>query len=284
MRAMETWVAELKARTGSVRWTFAVEDCLQMCAALAPRQFEVVATSNVADHVGLLPLLQAARLVTKHGGTLLTSTMLHLSYSDNLNGYLQANLFLAPALWPGVLGWRCVRHEDPLAPQSSLFQLGMPNVQDVLAKSFQANGESIRSDVGLIWTRAEPTNLAVDASGGEVAALARACRLAPVHLPFNFSFVPLVEINKLGINRLPLHSLLPMLAAAAGTDGLLQPADREMRDALAYWRGELRSLEVASMPISAAAVQTTIEKQPHLAVLLETRQHGTLVYSALWLS
>jgi hypothetical protein len=81
-----------------------------------------------------------------------------------------------------------------------------------------------------------------------------------------------------------LHSLLPVLAAAAETDGLLEPADREMRDALAYWRGELRSLVVASMLLSAAAVEATLEPQPHLAVLLETRQHGTLVYSALLLS
>jgi hypothetical protein len=69
----------------------------------------------VADHIVLIPLLQAARLVTRRGGTLLTSTMKHLSYSDNLSGYLQANLFLNPALWPGVLGWRCVGHEGPLA-------------------------------------------------------------------------------------------------------------------------------------------------------------------------
>lgn len=284
LRELEAWLAELKARTGCVRWTVGAGDCLHLCAAIAPRQFDVVATSNVADYVGLLPLLQAARLVTKHRGMLLTTTMLHLSYSDNLAGYLQANLFLEPALWPGVLGWRCVGHEGVLAPQSSLIRLGMPSVDGILLKSFQIEVGKVRGEEDLIWTRAEPTNLPIDASKGELATLARACRLQAKHLPFGFSFVPMVEANKDGVNRLHLHSLLPVLAAAAETDGLLEPADREMRDVLAYWRGELHSLVVASMPLSEAAVHTTIEKQPHLAVLLETRQHGTLVYSALWLS
>jgi hypothetical protein len=75
-----------------------------------------------------------------------------------------------------------------------------------------------------------------------------------------------------------------VLAAAAGSDRLLEPADREISDLLAYWRGELRSLVVASMPLSETAIEATTEPQPHLAVLLETREHGTLVYSALWLS
>jgi hypothetical protein len=57
-----------------------------------------------------------------------------------------------------------------------------------------------------------------------------------------------------------------------------------MRDLLAFWRGELRSLVVASLPLSEAAVKATIEPQPHLAVLFDTREHGTLVYSALWLN
>jgi hypothetical protein len=58
-----------------------------------------------------------------------------------------------------------------------------------------------------------------------------------------------------------------------------------MKDLLAYWRGELQNrLVVASLPLSEAAVEATSEQQAHLAVLLDTREHGTLVYSALWLS
>jgi hypothetical protein len=56
--------------------------------------------------------------------------------------------------------------------------------------------------MGLIWTSAEPTNLPLNASSGEVAELARACRLAAVHLPFGFfgfSIVPMVEEFKDGI-------------------------------------------------------------------------------------
>jgi hypothetical protein len=135
MREMETWVAELKARTGGARWAFGCEDCLQLCAAVAPRQFDVVATGDVADHVGLLPLLQAARLVTRQGGTLLTSTMTYITYSDNLDEYLASHLFLEPALWPGVLGWRCVGREWALKPQSSEIQLRAANSKGLFFKS-----------------------------------------------------------------------------------------------------------------------------------------------------
>jgi hypothetical protein len=195
LRELETWVAELKARKGRVRWTFDCGDCLQLCAALAPRQFDFVATSNVADPVGLLPLLQAARLVTKQGGTLLTSTMLHLSYSDNLSGYLQANLFLESALWPGVLGWRCVGHVGALRPESSQFQFCMPNMDALVAKSFSSEDDKVRSEECFVWTRAEPTNLPLNASQSELTTLVRACRLSATQLPFDFSFVPMVEAH-----------------------------------------------------------------------------------------
>jgi hypothetical protein len=278
LREMEAWVAELRARAGGVRWTFGCGDCLQLCAALAPRQFDVVATFDAADRVGLLPLLQAARLVTKQEGTLLTLTFLDISFCDDLTGYLKSNLFLEPALWPGVLGWRCIRcigHEGALAPQSSQVQLDMISWNCRYTKT---------EECFLTWARAEPTNLPLDASQGEVPSLVRACRLSAVPLPLGFSFVPPAVVQKFDGNGLHLHSLLPVLAAATETDRLLKPADREMKDLLAYWRGELRRLVVASMPLSEAAVEATTKKQPNLAVLLETREHGTLLYSALWLS
>jgi hypothetical protein len=288
MRELETWVAELRAHAGGVRWTFGCEDCLPLCAALAPRQFDVVATADVADHVGLLPLLQAARLVTRQGVTLLTSTRTYLTYSDTLDEYLTSHLFLEPALWPGVLGWRCIGREGPLKPLSSQIQLSAANAEGLSFKSQVRNSSSPDrewSEGNLIWTRAEPTNLPLDASKGELATLVRACQLSVMHLPFGSPFVPPLKMHTDGVSRLHLHSLLPVLAAAVGSDRLLKPADREISDLLAFWRGELQDgLVVASILVSEAAIEATTEPQPHLAVLLETRKHGTLVYSALWLS
>ena len=117
------WIKELQQRTGSIRWTFAVGDCLHLCAKLVPREFDVVSTSSVADHIGLLALLQAARMVTHLGGFLLTETLLHLTYASDTEEYLKMNLMVALEMWPGVFGWRCFGYKGRLAPRSSEVQL-----------------------------------------------------------------------------------------------------------------------------------------------------------------
>lgn len=83
-KELETWVGTLKARGRGVRWVLSIGDCLHLCARLVPRKFDVVATSNVAHHVGLLALLQAARMVTATDGVLLTSTLLHLGHAEDV--------------------------------------------------------------------------------------------------------------------------------------------------------------------------------------------------------
>lgn len=134
-KELETWLVELRERGRGVRWVFAVDDCLRLCSSLVPRQFAVVGSSNVADHVGLFPLLQAARMVVKADGILITSTMLHLSYSDDVEDYLKAHLMLEPELWPGVIGWRCLGFEGSLAPVSAQVQLVMPDIFAHISKS-----------------------------------------------------------------------------------------------------------------------------------------------------
>jgi len=285
-RELKSWVTELKARKGSVRWTLAVEDCLHLCTTLVPRQFDVVATSNVADHVGLLPLLMATRMVTRPEGTLITSTLLHLTYSDHIRGYLKANLLLDPELWPAVLGLRCVGREGTLGPRSSQVELQMPKFGGWIAKRDRAEATNsaamnkVRSEEVLFWTLAEASNLPLQMNDA-VAELVRACRLTRQQLPFGSPFVPMAATAD-GINRLHLHTLLPILCSAENAEQHLKAEDHELRDALAFWRGEL-SLVVATLPLPDAALQRSMAPQPHLAVLLQTREHGTLLYSGLWL-
>jgi len=286
LRELESWVTELKARQGDGTWTLAVGDCLHVCAALVPRQFEVVATSNVADHVGLLPLLQAARMITRPGGTLITSTLLHLTYSDHIGGYLKANLLLEPELWPGVLGLRCVGREGTLGPRSSQVELEMPSLRRIFSRTQRANAEDgtpkgkVRAEENLFRTPAEASNLPLQIDGA-VTELVRMCRLAPSQMLSGSPFVPAAATGD-GVNQLHLHTLLPILCSAENAEQHLQPEDHELRDALAFWRGKL-PLVIATLPLTDAALHSTKEPQPHLAVLLETLEHGTLVYSGLWI-
>jgi hypothetical protein len=139
------WVDELRQRKRwahtAATWEFAVGDCARLCAKLLPRRFSVVSTSNVADHIGLLPLLQAARMVTCPDGLLLTETLLHLGYSADPEDYLRTNLSLPPELWPGILGWRCIGYEGALAPQSSEVQFVMPDVGGLILKKLDEERE-----------------------------------------------------------------------------------------------------------------------------------------------
>merc|ERR1740123_1121771 len=132
---------------------------MRLCANLLPRRFSVVSTSNVADHIGLLPLLQAVRMVTLTEGLLLTETLLHLSYSADTEDYLRANLIVPPELWPGVIGWRCIGYEGALASSSSEVQFVLPDLSSLIRKRFndkQRGGGSSdgkhRGEAHFLWS------------------------------------------------------------------------------------------------------------------------------------
>ena len=271
---LTSWVSELKQRKGTVSWTFAVGDCLELCAQL-PCTYDVVSTSNVSDHVGLLALLQACRLVTRPRGHLLTSTLLHLSVATHTDEYLYAVLMMEPEKWPGVLGWRCLGHEGRLAPQSSQMTFAMPDMISMVNKELgRAKHGKVRSEANFVWTPAAQSNLPLQLDEA-VKPLVDTCRLKLETIG-----VQPPDLRD-GMNRLHLPVLQPILLAGIGAESLLSPDDVEMVGLLAHLRGETELL-VASMPLRDQAVLDCVEPQPHLCIVLVTTDKRMLIYSALW--
>lgn len=287
---MAAWVDELRQRKRAaetkVTWEFAIGDCMRMCAKLLPRRFSVVSTSNVADHIGLLSLLQAARMVTRPDGLLLTETLLHLSYSSDHEDYLRANLIVPSEMWPGVFGWRCIGYEGDLAPQSSEVQFVMPDFSSLLLKQMNEGTRRLthgkhRGEAHFVWTPAAESSTPLSLSSTlPLGALFDLCRLKKRDTMFG-SWVAAASSND-GINRLHLCTLLPILCSSADAATYLCEEDVELLDLLAFVRGQ-KPLTIAAIELSDAALDASVEPQPHLCVLLTTESGSTFLYSALWL-
>ncbi|KAK3246463.1 hypothetical protein CYMTET_20555 [Cymbomonas tetramitiformis] len=291
------WAEALQQRGSRVRWRLSVSDCLGLCSTLPARRFAVVSSSNVADHVGLLPLLQATRgLARSPGGVLLTSTLLHLSYSADTEEYLRKNLaLLPPELWPGTLGWRCLGYEGGLAPQSSEVQLTLPEFGGFVQKAGRGENEkgAIRSEANFVWTPAAVTNIPLRLAGADVAspiaAMVRSYRLRPRRTPFGHQTVPMAD-TFYGSNRTHMLSLLPVLYAGVGVEALLsKEEDLEVLDLLAGLGGSAGEqpapLVVATVQLTRDALDCSMSAQPHLAIVLERPGGSTasqVVYSGLW--
>ncbi|KAJ1460001.1 hypothetical protein M885DRAFT_510505 [Pelagophyceae sp. CCMP2097] len=287
---LATWVDELRMRKGKVEWILTLGDCTALCSQLE-QTYDLVSTSNVADHVGLLPVLQAARLVTKAGGVLLTATLLHLSHGRDVQAYLREQcLQLPPELWPGVLGWRCLGFEGSLAPTSSLVQFVLPDMFQLYMNSAERHAgdgpadEKVRSEANFAWECAPSSNLPLqlddDYFRDYFRHMLETCRLAKVNA---LGGVAPGTRPKSGIHTLHLHTLLvPLLVLGLGAERVLQPEDTEMLDILLHLAGA-KQLVVGRLPLCDDAVRVDSEPQPHLAVVLYDEDGHSKTYSNLWL-
>jgi len=284
------WVEELRERKGSVSWTFALGDCTELCGNLHTN-FDVISTTNVADHVGLLPLLQAVRLVVKPGGFLLTSTLLHLSFDSDTASYLQTCLLLPPELWPGVLGWRCLGYEGKLAPKSSEVQFALP---DYHAMASAGKNKAVRSEANFIWTAMSFGNLPLELNNPAILNMVDSCRLEYRINPLGINGGVPPKNLRAGMDRLHLQTLQSLLYMGFGADSLLRTEDVETSDLLAYMQGDgklavacvpLRDLAIESMLhlASVLSISNTVETQPHLCIVLYCADGSTSLYSALWI-
>ena len=64
-----------------------------------------------------------------------------------------------------------------------------------------------------------------------------------------------------------------VVCSSAHSDALLTDGDAELRDLMAFYRGDL-TLVHAFVPLSSDALNTTLEVQPLLCILLVTRARG----------
>jgi hypothetical protein len=107
-KAATAYVRQL--RSGRISVTLWGGNALRLCVTqLAGRTFDIIETSNIGDHVGLLNLLAvtAPRLKPSPRARLFTETMLWQTSAPNIAQYLRAALGGVPqGLYPTLLGLR----------------------------------------------------------------------------------------------------------------------------------------------------------------------------------
>jgi len=265
------WAAAARAARHRLRWTFSASDGLSLCAVLPAASFAVVGSSNLMDHVGLLPLLQATRGLVRDGGYLLTQSLIGFSYADSHADLLRQHLGMDPCHWPGLLGWRCLGLEGELAPEHSAFQLEPP---DVVAAYQMGNACGVvRSEANFLWTPALPSNLLPVVGRLHVDLVAR-CRLTVRHSPLGPLVGPITETGT------HLLSLLPMFLGNPSLDRLLRPSkDWEVHDLVHSIRRQT-PLHEATLRVSATALHFGAAAQARVGVVL-AKGPRLIVYSGL---
>lgn len=274
VKQLASWAAALRATDGGVRWTFSLSDCLSLCGCL-PRgsPFAVVASSNLIDHVGLLPILQATRGIVSPGGCLLTQSLLGSSYSDSSDELLRIHVGMDPAHWPGVLGWRCLGYEGALAPEHSAFQLGISDLTPLFKLEQQRVGAVVRSEANFVWTPAELSSMPAQAGPGH-ADLVASCRVSVSPSLLG----PLVDFY--GPSRTHLLTLLPtFLACPAMRRQLRAESNWEVSDIL---QGALHGarLSVATVRVPVKMLGFGHFAQIPLAVVL-VKARRLVVYTGI---
>ena len=179
---MTDWIQAVQQHSTKVTWTFSTSDCIALATDLSG-PFDVVSTSNVADGVGLLPLLQSLRGITIPNGYLLTQTLRSYQYSSSIDEYLKKNLILSSEFHASVLGWRCVGHEGDLKAENGDIQFIFPNIPEIVLAS---SSKESRCERNLLWTPAPWTNAPLDLSAdNSVRQIVGHLRSELVQLPFS---------------------------------------------------------------------------------------------------
>ncbi|GMH37253.1 hypothetical protein BSKO_05126 [Bryopsis sp. KO-2023] len=114
-RRLQEWVDAFQTRTRRASPTVEVSldcsDALELClSGGSSRTFDVIDTTNLADHVGLLNLVVCAGplLSKKPGSRLSTATLTWASDNSSISEYLDKALSFNPKFAPTILGLRLV--------------------------------------------------------------------------------------------------------------------------------------------------------------------------------
>lgn len=162
LTSIADWRNGIITAKGLVEWEFDVGDCINFLSSFpvtptrtsTELKFNVVATSNVADHLGLLPLLLASRYVVKDNGILLTQSLRYSSYSSNQDEYLQKNLIISPDRYASILGWHCCGYEGSgleALPGGVITHL--PSFFEISTSALRKKFENVdaRVELNLVW-------------------------------------------------------------------------------------------------------------------------------------
>jgi len=120
---LKTWVkhfqryASFKSGDPRIQVTLWSGDALDLCRSGLPKDmlFDVIDTSNLSDHIGLLNILvcSASRLKEPGQSQLITSSMLwRASGLSSLEEYLESSLGMRQSLYPSMLGLKLAEDLD----------------------------------------------------------------------------------------------------------------------------------------------------------------------------
>ncbi|KAL7543483.1 hypothetical protein ACHAWF_007395, partial [Thalassiosira exigua] len=129
------------------------------------RSFDVITTSNVADHIGLSTILLLTRPLLKDGGVLLTTTFLKNTRHGSTKKFLQRSLLNAkPQWWATLFGFRPLGYESDAVASPACKVVH----SDVDHNSL---GITKQSDSTMVWLATVQASLSVDPDGPIMARL-----------------------------------------------------------------------------------------------------------------
>ena len=106
-------VSNYRQRTATTAIFFYLEDALEFCYA-ETEEFDVIDCSNLADHVGLLNIINASssRLSNKPGAVLLTESMSWRKLAYSVKQYVEESLCSPLSMIPTIYGLRLASHVE----------------------------------------------------------------------------------------------------------------------------------------------------------------------------
>ncbi|EFX74461.1 hypothetical protein DAPPUDRAFT_251928 [Daphnia pulex] len=113
-KILRGFVAEYKKRSDKVKIFFHLEDALEFCLSESTISFDVIDCSNLADHVGLVNLINACekKLMDTPEAVLYTESMLWPSLAPSLLKYIEEALCCPLSMIPTIYGLRLATHVE----------------------------------------------------------------------------------------------------------------------------------------------------------------------------
>ena len=123
------WVNDLQVWSHKITFEFVYGDCNVACLSNPGwcNRFDVIDTSNVCDHVGLVGLLLTCRPLITPDGVMFTTSMTSHRLEGNDMAYLRKELIVDESLWQGMYGWCCHQHKSNVESLNIEWPLVSPN-------------------------------------------------------------------------------------------------------------------------------------------------------------
>ena len=128
---LKSLVSSYRRRVQSVKVFFYLQDALEFCYGGTNIKFDVIDCSNLADHVGLVNLINACRLrLADHPEAIVqTESMIWKAFAPSVLQYLEEILCCPLSMIPTIYGFRLVNHVE-------LGSSSIPNFERLLEQPF----------------------------------------------------------------------------------------------------------------------------------------------------